>query len=187
VPTYKSNPEQSRFSVQAFAGGMLSSFAHNPTFAVRQFSATLEFDPESPAGASIGLAADAESLQLTDSVKPSDRDEIERLMRVQVLETAKYPQITFRSTQVVADKVTEGWFRMRIKGELSLHGATKAHELESQVRIHESVLRFTGETAIRLSDFRMKKVSALAGTITLKEEVKLSYDFAMLEPSTPQR
>jgi polyisoprenoid-binding protein YceI len=179
VPTYKTTLDASRFSVQAFAGGMLSSFAHNPTFAVRTFSATLEFDPESPAGAAIELTAEAESLQLTDPVKASDRDEIERLMRVQVLETTKYPQITFRGTQIAADKVTEGWFRLRIKGELNLHGMTKNHDLEAQVRINESALRFTGDTAIRLSDFRMKKVSALAGTITLKEEVKLSFDFAM--------
>ena len=179
VPVYKTISEQSRFSVQAFAGGMLSSFAHNPTFAVRQFSAALEFDPQSPVNASIELTAEAETLQLTDSVKASDRDEIERLMRVQVLETAKYPQIIFRSTQIAADKVTEGWFRMRIKGELSLHGIAKSHDMEAQVRINEESLRFTGETAIRLSDYRMKKVSALAGTITLKEEVKPSFDFAM--------
>ncbi len=158
---------------------MLSSFAHNPTFAVRKFTAALEFDPASPGDASIELTADAGSLWLTDSVKASDREEIERLMRGEVLETAKYPQITFRSTKFVADKVTEGWFRMRISGELTLHGVAKNHELDAQVRLHDGRLRFSGETAIRLSDFRLKKISALAGTITLKEEVKLSFDFAM--------
>lgn len=179
MPTYKLSPDQSRFSVQAFAAGLLSSFAHNPTFAVRKFSATLEFDPASPTNAAIELTAEAESLQLADNVKASDRDEIERMMRVQLLETATYPEIIYRSTQITADKVTEGWFRMRIKGELCLHGVTKSHDMEAQVRINESALRFTGETSIRLPDYRMKKVSALAGTITLKEEVKLSFDFTM--------
>ena len=131
MPTYTTTSDQSRFSVQAFAGGMLSSFAHNPTFAVRNFTAALEFDPASPGDASIELTADAGSLWLTDSVKASDREEIERLMRGEVLETAKYPHITFRSTKFVADKVTEGWFRMRISGELTLHGVTKSHELDA--------------------------------------------------------
>lgn len=158
---------------------MLSSFAHNPTFAVRKFTATLEFDPASPGNASIELTADAGSFWLTDSVKASDREEIERLMRGEVLETAKYPQITYRSAKIVADKVTDGWFRMRISGELTLHGTAKNHDIEAQVRLNNGHLRFSGETAIRLSDFRMKKISALAGTITLKEDVKLSFDFAM--------
>jgi polyisoprenoid-binding protein YceI len=181
VATYNAAPDQSRFSVQAFAGGLLSSFAHNPTFSVRKFSAMLVFDPDSPLGGSIELTAEAESLWLTDNVKASDRDEIDRLMRVQVLETAKYPQIAFRSTQIAADKVTEGWFRLKIKGELALHGVAKGHEMESQVRINENPLRFSGDTAIRLSDFRIKKASALASTITLKEDVKLSFDFVMVQ------
>ena len=137
--------------------------------------------------ASVELAAEAESLWLTGSVKASDRDEIERLMRDQVLETKKFPQITFRSTQMIADKVTEGWFRMHIKGELGLHGTTNDHNMEAQLRINDNALRFSGDTAIRLSDFRIKKISALAGTITLKEEVKLSFDFAMSRSQSPQR
>lgn len=182
MPTYQASAAESRFSVQAFAGGLLSAFAHNPTFVVRRFTATLEFDPDSPAAgttASIELAAEAESLQQTDSVKASDREEIERTMRGQVLETAKFPQIAYRSTAIAADKVTDGWFRLRIDGNLSLHGVTKDHAMEATVRTSESQLRFTGDTTIRLSDFRVRKVTALAGAITLKEEVKLSFDLAM--------
>ncbi|HEX4000315.1 MAG TPA: YceI family protein [Pirellulales bacterium] len=179
VATYVAANDQSRFSVQAFAGGLLSSFAHNPTFAVRNFSAKLEFDAESPGTASIEVDAKAQSLELTDNVKAADREEIERQMRSLVLETTKYPQITYRSTEIASDKVTEGWFRLRINGELMLHGVTKNHAMEATVRTSENKLRFTGETSIRLCDFRMKKISALAGTITLKEEVKLTFDFAM--------
>jgi polyisoprenoid-binding protein YceI len=179
VPTYKSVVDRSRFTVQAFAGGLLSSFGHNPTFAVRKFSATLNFDAESPTGDSIEMTADSESLQLTDSVKPTDREEIERAMHSQVLETTKYPQISYRSTEVRSSKVTEGWFRQQIQGNLSLHGIIKAHAMEATVRINDNVARFTGDTTIRLSDFRMKKISALAGTITLKEEVKLTFDFVL--------
>ena len=180
VSAYKAASDQSRFSVQAFAGGMLASFAHNPRFTVRTFSATLEFDPESPAGSSIELTVDANSLWLTDDVKPSDRQEIERAMRSQVLETEKYPQVAFASTEIAADKVTEGWFRLRIKGDLMLHGITDAHAMEATLRMQERRLRLTGETIVRLSDFRMKTISALAGTITLKDEVKLSFDLLML-------
>lgn len=182
---YLAATDLSRFSVQAFAGGLLSSFAHNPTFAVRTFSATLEFDPASPAGASIQLAADAGSLRQTDNVRPADREEIERVMRSEVLEVEKYPQIIYRSTEIASDRVTEGWFRCRIRGELSLHGVAKAHALEATVRINDDTLRFSGETSIRMPDFRLKQVSALAGTIKLKEEINLAFDFAMKSAPSP--
>ena len=36
---YRIDPGRSRFTVQAFATGLLSAFAHSPTFAVRDFRA----------------------------------------------------------------------------------------------------------------------------------------------------
>ena len=41
---YRLDPGQSRFTVQAFATGMLSFLAHSPTFAVRAFRGDVEID-----------------------------------------------------------------------------------------------------------------------------------------------
>jgi len=45
----------SRFTVQAFAGGMLSALAHNPRFAIRGFPGELQFTPESIAPAMLSV------------------------------------------------------------------------------------------------------------------------------------
>ncbi len=182
---YLAAADLSRFSVQAFAGGLHSSFAHNPTFAVRNFSATLEFDPVAPAGAAIELTVEANSLRQTDNVRPADREEIDRVMQADVLETEKFPQIVFRSKEIASEKVTEGWFRCRISGALLLHGVTKNHALEATVRLNDNTLRLSGDTAISMSDFRLKKVSAVAGTIKLKEEINLAFDLTMKSTPSP--
>jgi polyisoprenoid-binding protein YceI len=155
---------------------MLSALGHNPTFAVRRFSGSLEFDPEAANKTAFDLRAEAESLEITDQIKPADRQEIETVMRRDVLQTATYPDIVFLSTATTADRVSDNWFRLRIEGDLSLHGITKHHELDCQLRINPDRARISGDTMLRMSDFRLKKISALAGTITLKEELKFAFD-----------
>ncbi len=176
MPSYKLIADQSRFTVQAFAGGLLSALGHNPTFAIRKFTGKLEFDPEAAAKESFELTAAADSLELTDTIKPADRQEIETVMHRDVLETARYPEIVYRSTEITADRVSDNWFRLRIQGDLAMHGITKRHPLDCQLRISPERARLSGDTLLRMSDFRLKKISALAGTITLKEELKFSFE-----------
>ncbi len=40
---------------------------HNPTFAVRDFSGEVEFDPDAPAASSLRLVVRAESLAVTET------------------------------------------------------------------------------------------------------------------------
>ena len=45
---YLLDPTHSRFTVQAFAAGMLSFLGHNPTFAVTGFAGEVTLDPAAP-------------------------------------------------------------------------------------------------------------------------------------------
>ena len=173
---YEFHPAESRFTVQAFATGLLAALGHNPTFAIREFSGTLEFDPQAPASASLALSIVAASLALTDRVKPQDLDEIETTMRRDVLETEAHPRVTFRSTRIAADRIADTWHRVRIAGLLALHGVERSHEIEAQLRTSDGRARLNGETSLSLSDYGLKKVSALAGTIKLKDEVRFSFE-----------
>jgi polyisoprenoid-binding protein YceI len=173
---YRLEPNSSRFTVQAFASGMLSLFAHNPTFAVRDFHGGMRFDPQTPKGAALHLTVTSDSLELIDNVKPKDRQEIETTMRHEVLETARYPEITFQSTEVSGSKVADHWYRILFRGELSLHGLTRVHEVEAELREGGEEIRLTGSTALALSAYRLKRVTALGGLITLKDQVKIAFD-----------
>jgi polyisoprenoid-binding protein YceI len=172
---YTFDASHSRFTVQAFARGALSALGHSPTFAIRSFTGELGFTGNMDAG-SISLTVRGDSLTLIDSVSAKDREEIESRMRQEVLETASYPEIVFRSTEISAGKIAAAWYRLEITGKLSLHGATNRHRLDAQFRLMGEEARLSGECTLTQPTFRIKRVSALAGMIQLKDELKFSFD-----------
>jgi polyisoprenoid-binding protein YceI len=175
---YLLEPAQSRFTVQAFATGWLSSLGHSPTFSIREFAGELRFNPEAAADSALSLTVRSNSLSLVDSVSAKDREQIEAQMRTEVLETASYPDIVFQSTEMAFDKVADNWYRLRLQGELRLHGVQKPLSLDVQLKMAEAEARLSGQCGLLLSAYRIKQVSALAGMIKLKDELKFAFDIA---------
>jgi polyisoprenoid-binding protein YceI len=173
---YRVDAGRSRFIVKAFVTGMLSAFGHSPTIAIRDFTGEAHFDPDSLKDASLNLRIKADSLEVTDDVSDKDRREMERQMRDDVLETNRYPEIVFESTDVSADKITGGQCRARVTGNLSLRGITRNCVINAQVTVTGDGLRAHGEFPLRQSDYNIKPVSAAGGTIKLKDELKFSFD-----------
>ncbi|MBS1791390.1 MAG: YceI family protein [Acidobacteria bacterium] len=176
VTRYSIIPNRSRFTVRAFAGGALSAFGHNPTIAIRGFSGDVQFSPEAISASSLRMTINAESLALADAVSEKDRKELERTMREEALEIARYPEIAFESTTVSGNKLFAGRYRIAIEGELTLHGVTRPCPLDVQLIAGPDTLRASGEFSIQQTDYRIKLVTALGGAIKLKDELKFSFD-----------
>ena len=171
---YRVDPQASRLTAQAFAGGPLSAMGHNPTFAIRDFSGEVEFDPEAPAAASLRLVVKAGALALTDNVSEKDRREIERTTRDEVLEAAKFPEITY---DCPGSKVTAaGATQLTLAGELTLHGDTRTQTVSVRLFPMDGSLRGQGEVTVRLSEYGIRPVSVAGGMLKVKDEVKLTYD-----------
>ena len=175
---YTFDAVRSLFRVQAFASGMLSVFAHSPTFAVRDFTGELQFDPGSVETASLRITVKADSLDLIDNLKAQDRADIETRMRQEVLATTRYPEIGFDGTVASAGRIAENWYRLQFKGTMSLHGTTNAQQIDAQLRISDAEARLSGEFPLELSNYQIKRVSAVGGMIVLKDELKCSFDLA---------
>jgi polyisoprenoid-binding protein YceI len=173
---YALDAAMSRFLVRATATGMLSAFGHNPTIAIRSFSGEAVFRPKAPERSSLRIKIDAASLTVTGNASDKDRREMEHSMREEVLETAYYPEITFESTGIQANKVAPGMYRMQIAGTLTLHGVAREIEIPCNVNVGEDGLRANGEFTIRQTDFHIRPVSAAGGTIKLKDELKFTFD-----------
>lgn len=176
MPRYTFDPSASRFTVQAFASGMLGALGHSPTFAIREFTGELAFQAETLADVAVRLTVAAESLSLTDPVSAKDREEIEGRMRQEVLETGTYPEITFESTSAAADRITGNWYRLQLKGTLRLHGVTGTQAVDAQLRMVDDEARLSGQCSLLLSAYRIKPVTALGGMIKLKDELKLDFE-----------
>ena len=166
----------SRFTVQAFATGMLSSFGHSPTFAIRDFTGEGTFDPASPSQASLVLRVRADSLEVMDDIKSKDRREMESTMNESVLESAKYQEIVFISTNVSSNNLSEGRFQVNVNGNLSLHGVTRPLTVPAQVTVLGEEFRASGQVSLAQTSFGIQPVSVAGGTLKLKDEVKLSFD-----------
>jgi polyisoprenoid-binding protein YceI len=173
---YRLDPGHGRFTVQAFATGMLSFMGHNPTFAVRDYRGEMRFDPASPDGTAVEVAVRADSLELLDKVRPADRDEIEGRMRREVLETSAYPEIRYEASEALSGSARDHQYQVRLGGALTLLGVTARHAVDLAVHLYNDGARVGGETGLRLSEFGIRPVTALAGTLRLRDEVRVSFD-----------
>lgn len=166
--------------MQAFAAGVLSFLGHSPTFALGNFTGSLRVESGMLVGMRVELLAQAESLVLEDKVSAEDRKEIEKRTRGEVLELARYPQILFQATARSANAISPGRYWIRLDGTLSLHGLTRPLVVEAEFQVFEDGIRLRGESGLKMSNFGIKPVTALGGSIKLKDEVKLSFDLAGL-------
>lgn len=173
---YRIDSGQSKFIVRALVGGLLSSFGHNHTIAIREFAGEANLTPNSVEPASLQMTIKADSLAVLDKVSEGDKKEIEAKMRNEVLETGSYPTIVFKSTNISAAKTAEGQYSVQIWGDVTLHGITKSIWFKGQMTLSANTLRCRGEFALRQSEFKIKPVSVAGGTIKVKDEVKFSFD-----------
>ncbi|MCM3900276.1 MAG: YceI family protein [Pyrinomonadaceae bacterium] len=177
VVQYPLVADQSTFGVQAFAEGLLSAFAHDPVFAIRDFTGQAQFVPGSFESAFLKIVIKADSIVLTDGVKEKDRLEILQTMREQVVEIAKYPEIVFASTNISVTRLGEGRYRARVIGDLTFHGVTQKNLwITPEVTMGGDSLRAKGDFSLKQSEFGIKPFSAAGGTIKLKNELKFSFD-----------
>jgi polyisoprenoid-binding protein YceI len=178
VARYRFDPPRSRFTIQAFATGFLSAFAHSPIFAVRDFDGGIRFRDGRVEDLELELIIPADALELESRVAPAERRDIESRMRTEVLEPARYPEIRFHSTDVLVTPSSPGRYQLRMGGRLSLHGVTLPHEIDAELLVFSDGLRLRGEDSLRMSQYRIRPVTALGGAIQLKDDMRLEFDIS---------
>src|SRR5579871_1217546 len=124
---------RSRFTVQAFAAGMLSAMGHNPSIGIRTFSGEVEFDVEGPTAGALRITIQTASLEVLDDVSDRDRREMEKLMNNEVLEVARYPLITYESSEIALKKLNESLYTADVIGELNFRGTTRRQSLATRI------------------------------------------------------
>ena len=173
---YKLDPAQSKFTVKALAGGLLSAFAHDHNIAIQDFSGAIDLTPVAVIPATMQMTIQARSLAIVDNVSEKDRNEIQTTMRTAVLEVEKYPEITFKSTNISAEKTSAGQYEVQIWGDLSLHGVSKSIWFKAVASVSDHQVRARGSFTLRQSDFKIKPPTVAGGTIKVKDELKFAFD-----------
>lgn len=177
IAHYVIDANRSSFQVQAFATGLLSSFGHNPRIAARQFQGDVSFTVSGGTleDAKLELKIQADSLTVIDDISEKDRQDIERQMYENVLETAEFPQILYEwSASQVKGNGELLW--LKLDGALTLHGETHTVPVSARVVIDGDTLRVSGDFTVQQSDYNITIVKVAGGAIKLKDEVKGKFD-----------
>jgi len=176
VRHYSIDAGQSEFMVHASVGGLLSTFGHNHNIAIKDVSGQTEFTDGTVTPASLRMKIRADSLKITDKVSDSDRETIESSMREHVLETSKYPDITFKSTTIEVIKNSDTQFQGNIWGDLTLHGVTHNIFIKTQLTFEQKAVRARGEFSLKMTDYSIKPPTVAGGTITVKDTLKFNFN-----------
>ena len=175
---YNLEPRLSRFTLQAYAGGFLSGFGHNPVIAVREFSGFAQFASDSPGDSTLCFKIRADSLQVTNDVSDKDRREIERTMKQEVIEVSRFPDIIYEGSGASISELSSMRYRVNVSGKLSLHGVSRAQALVADVSLNGDNFHAFGSFSILQSDYDIKLVSVAGGVLKVKDELKCSFDIA---------
>jgi polyisoprenoid-binding protein YceI len=173
--SYRIDVPSSRFVVATETSGMSSMFGHDHKVEVGSYSGEVTLIRGQPATAALELAVRADSLRAVEERDDATSADIDAAIREQVLETRKYPRITFKSRAVKATPGADGSFDVSLDGTLDLHGVRREVTIRCTLAFEGEGLRATGTLALRQRDFKIAPFSFAGGTVTVADRVTLSF------------
>ena len=176
--SYKLDPAKSSFMVRAFSGGLLWFKGHDHFVAVRDFSGDVRLTSDAILPASLQMTVNTTSMGETRDVFTEPQKQIiNKELKEIVLETEKYPKMSFKSTNITGKLNPRGVFEARIEGDLTMHGVTRRIVIPAEVKLVGSDLRSTGEFSLERSDFKVKATSAFHGMVRVRDKLKVTFNF----------
>jgi polyisoprenoid-binding protein YceI len=173
---YRLVPSESKFIVHADRTGLAWFKGKSHLIAARDFSgeASLSLDALNPA--SLDMTIKAASLEETSSVFTApQKATIKKELETIVLETAKYPDITFKSTDVTGT-IKNGAFDVKIGGNMTLHGVTQHVVIPATVTVSGDTLRAAGEFSLDRKKFNVNATNAFKGLVKVKHKLRFTFD-----------
>jgi polyisoprenoid-binding protein YceI len=177
VDSYRINAAQSKFMARVASGGILWFMGHVHHIAMRDFTGEAQITSEAITPASLQLTIKSNSLEETGpKFTEEQKQTINKTMRGEVLETEKYPEITFKSTEITAEKTTASQYKTKIMGDLTLHGVTHRISIPALVSVDHGALHASGEFSVQRSDYKVKTHAIKGGTIRVRNKITFKFD-----------
>ena len=156
----------SKITVFVEKSGLFSAFAHNHTIAAPLASGHLNAEKRT-----VELKFRTQGMKVLDpGVSESEIADIDRTMKSEVLDTARFPEIAFASTSVESS----GPQRYLVRGNLTLHGVTRPVDLT----VTSSGGRYTGKVTLKQTAFGITPIKIAGGTVRVKDAIEIAFDIA---------
>jgi hypothetical protein len=155
----------SRLLVHAYKSGLFSGFADN-----HEIEAPISEGSVDEGGLQVKFSVEARRMKVLDPKLSADkrREVQERMEGPQVLDSARFPTITFESTKV--ERTDPG--SLLVQGRLSLHGAARPISLT----VKNENGRYVGTCTLSQREFGITPISIAGGTVKVKDELKIEFD-----------
>jgi polyisoprenoid-binding protein YceI len=137
-------------------------------------TSTFSSDIEMAAPADPGSKVEAVTLTIPVTSLKSGKGGLDK-NTYKALNAEKHPNITFRLTSYTAEPKS-GTFAAKVGGLLTVNGVEKPVTLDATISGEPSALQAVGSTRFRMTDFGVKPVTALMGTIRTGDEVTIRFD-----------
>jgi hypothetical protein len=158
--------QRSTLTVYAYKSGLFSAFADDHV--IRAPIAGGSISEEGTPAVQINVRS-ADLVALDPNLSASKRAEVQaRMVGPEVLDVSRYPDIAFASTSVEA----AGPNRWAVRGTLTIHGTSRP--VTAAVTRQDD--HYRGSFALKQSDFGIKPISIVGGTVKVKDELKIEFD-----------
>lgn len=164
--------DRSTLTVYMYKSGLFSALADNHV--IRAPIAGGSVSSATPLH--VDLLVKAADLKVLDPDLAADKraDVQSRMEGPEVLDVAKFPEITFASSRVDPAGGTGGE-RWTVTGQLAIHGQSRAITFTAARKDG----RYQGEVTIRQRDFGIEPIKVAGGTVRVKDELKIQFDIVV--------
>jgi polyisoprenoid-binding protein YceI len=170
---YRLGPESGQLRIKTTRTGLGARAGHDLTIEVTGWQADVSIDSAHPQASSVSVDADAGSLEVrtgSGGIKPltdADRAQIKTIIEQKILQSGRYPAISFRSQQVTGTAES-----FSVDGILTITGTPQPVTVHGQIadgRVH-------GFAAIVQSRWGIRPYTGFFGALRLSDEVRVEFD-----------
>ena len=160
--------EHSTLTVFVYKSGLFSALADDHVISAPIAGGTISED--TPPG--IELVVRSADLRVLDPNLASEkRAEVQRrMLGSEVLDVAKFSEITFASTAIEPASAD----RWNVAGRLTIHGQTRVINLS--VALVNG--KYRGQVLIKQREFGIEPIKVAGGTVKVKDELKIQFEIA---------
>jgi polyisoprenoid-binding protein YceI len=173
---YAIDADASRVTIHVGKSGLFGFAGHEHEVVAPIAHGALTADPDHIGAASVEVTVEAAALSVTGAGEPpGDVADVQRTMLgPQCLDVARFPRIRFASTAVTGLGHQPDGHRIVVRGNLTLHGVTRAITLPAQIDFKDGMIQASGAVTIKQTDFGIQPISK-AGVVKVKDELDLRW------------
>ena len=166
--------ERSTLTVFAYKSGLFSGFADDHEIRAPIASGSIV----ESGNLAVEIAVRSAALVVLDpKLSAAKRAEVQtRMTGPEVLDVSRFPDIAFVSTSIAST----GADRWTVNGRLTLHGETRP----ATFAVTRQDGQYKGTVMLRQSDFGIRPISIVGGTVKVKDELKVEF---VIVPETSTR